>query len=194
MADPTVPPHIVPAVPAPPVPPAPASLVPAPGQAAPAVLAALQAHVGYQLNWSHFGPEFSGKPEEDTEAHLLHTNEMNIHNISGNVKVQRFCLALVGETRLWYESLRLIALIATPFLKVGDEPNHSSKHSKKGVTFDALERIKRNNNSIDKVTSLVSKMNMKMINIRPNTSHKSTKAEGEARIDVTTGPQLSNQK
>ena len=24
-----------------------------------------------QLNWSHFKPEFSGKPEKDTEAHLL---------------------------------------------------------------------------------------------------------------------------
>ena len=23
------------------------------------------------LNWSHFKPEFSGKPEEDAEAHLL---------------------------------------------------------------------------------------------------------------------------
>ena len=23
------------------------------------------------MNWSHFKPEFSGKPEEDVEAHLL---------------------------------------------------------------------------------------------------------------------------
>ena len=28
-----------------------------------------------QLNWSHFKPEFSGKPEEDAEAHLLTTND-----------------------------------------------------------------------------------------------------------------------
>ena len=27
------------------------------------------------LNWSHFKPEFSGKPEEETEAHLLWTND-----------------------------------------------------------------------------------------------------------------------
>ena len=26
---------------------------------------------GPQLNWSHFKPKFAGKPEEDTEAHLL---------------------------------------------------------------------------------------------------------------------------
>ena len=24
------------------------------------------------LNWSHFKPEFSGKPDEDAEVHLLH--------------------------------------------------------------------------------------------------------------------------
>ena len=27
------------------------------------------------LNWSHFKPEFSWKPDEDTEAHLLCTND-----------------------------------------------------------------------------------------------------------------------
>ena len=28
-----------------------------------------------QLNWSHFRPGFSGKPEEDAEAHLLRTED-----------------------------------------------------------------------------------------------------------------------
>ena len=28
-----------------------------------------------QLNWSHFKPEFAGKPDEDAEAHLLRTND-----------------------------------------------------------------------------------------------------------------------
>ena len=27
------------------------------------------------LNWSYFKPEFSGKPDEDAEAHLLCTNQ-----------------------------------------------------------------------------------------------------------------------
>ena len=31
-------------------------------------------HVAH-LNWSYFKPEFSGKPDEDAEAHLLHTND-----------------------------------------------------------------------------------------------------------------------
>ena len=63
------------------------------------------------LNWYHFKPEFSGKPEDDAEAHLLRTNyQMETHNFSEAVKVQRFCLSLIGEARLWYESLRPIAL------------------------------------------------------------------------------------
>ena len=27
------------------------------------------------IHWSHFKPEFSGKPKEDAEAHLLRTND-----------------------------------------------------------------------------------------------------------------------
>ena len=62
------PPPVAPAVPAPPVqhlvqldqliPPT------QPGQ-----------HVHGMLNWSHLRPEFSGKPEEDAEVHLLRTND-----------------------------------------------------------------------------------------------------------------------
>ena len=59
-----------------------------------------------QLNWSHFKPEFAGKPDEDMTAHLLRTNDwMDAHAFQEGVKVQRFCLILVGEARLWYESL-----------------------------------------------------------------------------------------
>ena len=62
------------------------------------------------LNWSHFKLEFAGRPEEDVEAHLIHTNDWMItHIFLEDVKVQRFCLTLRGEARLWYESLTLIA-------------------------------------------------------------------------------------
>ena len=62
-----------------------------------------------QLNWSHFKPEFAGKPEDDTEAHLLRINDwMDTHTFQEGVKVQHFCLTLVGEERLWDESLRPI--------------------------------------------------------------------------------------
>ena len=61
------------------------------------------------LNWSYFKPEFSGKPDEDAEAHLLCPNDlMNVHHFVDSVKVQRFCLTLRGEARLWYPSLEPI--------------------------------------------------------------------------------------
>ena len=64
-----------------------------------------------QLIWSHFKPEFTGKPNEDVEAHLLSTNNwMDTHAFPEGVQVQQFCLTLVREERLWYESLRPIAL------------------------------------------------------------------------------------
>ena len=59
-----------------------------------------------QKNWSNFKQEFSGKPEEVAEAHLLCSNDwMNAHHFVDGVKVQRFCLKLLGEARLWFQSL-----------------------------------------------------------------------------------------
>ena len=43
------------------------------------------------------------------EAHLLRTNDrIDTHKFPDQVKVQRFCLTLVGEARLSYELLRPI--------------------------------------------------------------------------------------
>ena len=62
---------------------------------------ALQGQQFVHLNWSNFKPEFSVKPDEDAEAHLLHTNDwMNAHHFIDGVKVQRFHLTLLGEARL----------------------------------------------------------------------------------------------
>ena len=61
--------------------------------------------VVYQ-NWIGKKPEFSSKPEEDAESHLLSTRDwMEAHNFPNDVKVRYFHLTLIGETRLWYESL-----------------------------------------------------------------------------------------
>ena len=58
------------------------------------------------INWSNFKLEFSGKPEEDAEMHLLCSNDwMNAHRFADGIKIQRFCLALLGEARLWFQSL-----------------------------------------------------------------------------------------
>ena len=64
-----------------------------------------------QLSWSYFKPEFSDKLKEDVVAHLLRTNDwMETHNFPEKAKVQRFCLTLTGEARLWYETLRPIEI------------------------------------------------------------------------------------
>ena len=58
-----------------------------------------QRHI--HLNRSNFKPEFSGKPEEDAEAHLLCSNDwIEAHCINEDIRVQRFCLTLLGEARL----------------------------------------------------------------------------------------------
>ena len=45
-----------------------------------------------QLNWSHFKPEFAGKPDEDAEVHLLRMNHwMDMHAFQEGVRVQYFC-------------------------------------------------------------------------------------------------------
>ena len=63
-----------------------------------------QRHI--HLNWSNFKPEFSGKPEEDVEAHLLRSNDwINAHHFDEDINVQRFCFILLGGARLWYHSL-----------------------------------------------------------------------------------------
>ena len=65
--------------------------------------------VVYQ-NWVGKKPEFSGKPEEDAESHLLSTRDwMEDHNFPEEVKVGRFCLTLRGEARLRYKSLAPLA-------------------------------------------------------------------------------------
>ena len=74
---------------------APAGIVPAP-------------QIFYQ-NWIGKKPEFLGKPEEDAESHLLSTRDwIEAHNFPEGEKVRCFHMTLIGEARLWYESLALL--------------------------------------------------------------------------------------
>ena len=78
---------------------------PAPVQPVPAGLVVPAPQVVYQ-NWIGKKPEFSSKPEEDAESHLLSTRDwMEAHNFPNEVKVRHFRLTLTGEARLWYKSL-----------------------------------------------------------------------------------------
>ena len=92
-------------------PPPPSTQPPAPQPALQLLLPQPGQEVQMCMNWSHFKPEYSGKPEEDVEVHLLRTNDwMNTHDFPDAVKVQRFCLTLMGEARLWYASLEPIGM------------------------------------------------------------------------------------
>ena len=60
----------------------------------------------FYQNWIGKKPEFSGKPEEDAESHLLSTRDwMEVHNFPEGEKVRHFRVTLIGEARLWYKSL-----------------------------------------------------------------------------------------
>ena len=78
---------------------------PVPMQSAPAGMIATAPQIIYQ-NWIGKKPEFSGRPEEDAESHLLSTRDwMEAHNFSEGEKVRHFCMTLIGEARLWHELL-----------------------------------------------------------------------------------------
>ena len=76
---------------------------PAPVQPVPAGIVVPAPQIIYQKGKKH---EFSGKPEEDSESHLVSTRDwMEAHNFPDRDKVRCFHLTLIGEARLWYESL-----------------------------------------------------------------------------------------
>ena len=80
-------------------------LQPPPVQLAPVGIVVPTPQIIYQ-NWIGKKPEFSGKPEEDAESHLLSTRDwIEAHNFPEGDKVRHFHLTLIGEARLWYESL-----------------------------------------------------------------------------------------
>ena len=81
--------------------------VPQPAQLAPAGVVPVP-QIVYQ-NWIGKKPEFSGKSEVDAESHLLSTRDwMELHNFPEGEKVRHFRVTLIGEARLWYESLALL--------------------------------------------------------------------------------------
>ena len=89
------------------------------------------------MNWSHFKPEFLGRPDEDVEVHLLRTNDwMTMHDFPEGVKVQRFCLTLVGEARNWYATLEPIAM-TWPELQTRFRPQYSKIGNTREQLFHA---------------------------------------------------------
>ena len=75
-------------------------------------------------------------------------------------------------------------------MKVNDCNQSYEKTAKKGVTFDVMEILERHQDSIDRLTSLVSKMNVKWTKKISHTSLDSIKTDPEAKIGVDN--QISN--
>ena len=83
------PPQVVPPVPPVQLPTPPTQLTVPPTQLRAPSLQPIQPTPMPQLNWSCFKPQFTGKPDEDVEAHLLRTSDwMDTHAFSESVKVQ----------------------------------------------------------------------------------------------------------
>ena len=129
---------------------------PVPMQLAPAGIVMPTPQIFYQ-NWIGKKPEFSGKPEEDAESHLLSTRDwMEAHNFPEGEKVRHFHVTLIGEARLWYESLALLdndwpALqnkFRWQYSKIGNTPEQ---------LFHAWRTFKFNENT-DSVDSYVLRM------------------------------------
>ena len=94
--------------------PGPAQPVPQPVPAQPAP-AGVVPQIFFQ-NWIGKKPEISGKPEEDAESHLLSTRDwMEAHNFPEGEKARHFRVTLIGEARLWYESLALLDMTGLPY-------------------------------------------------------------------------------
>ena len=55
---------------------------------------------------------------------------MRTHNFPEDTKVQRFCLTLVGEARLWYESLDPVVVDW-----LGSQDQFRQQYSKFGTTW-----------------------------------------------------------
>ena len=75
---------------------------------------------------------------------------------------------------------QLIGQSSTPFMRATSNDHHSLPNiNKRGVTFDAMETLERNSNCIDKLTSLVSDMKMKID--RKQSPYKPTIYQGRSR-------------
>ena len=58
------------------------------------------------MKWSYFKQVFSGKPEENPEAHIPSTIDwMDTHNFVEGQTIQRLSLMPAGEMTLWYQSI-----------------------------------------------------------------------------------------
>ena len=92
---------------------------------------------------------------KNTLPNQLYSTLINVNNLRDAIDLAKTVLTKEKLDR------QLTGQSSTPFMRVTSNDNYSVPTSnKRGVTFDARETLERNNNCIDKVTSLVSDMKM----------------------------------
>ena len=102
---------------------------------------------------------------------------MDAHRFQDNDKVQRFCLTLTGEVRLWHESLRLINVgwielqnsFRQQYLKIGNTREQIS-HTWRSFHFDKnMETIDAYVHCIRQVTTLLCYEETQILEVFKNT-------------------------
>ena len=102
---------------------------------------------------------------------------MDTHRFQDNVKVQRFCLTLTGEARLWYESLRQINVdwlgLQNTFRQQYSKINNTRKqlfHACRSFHFDKnVETIDTYIHCIRQVTTLLGYQEPQILDVFKNT-------------------------
>ena len=112
------------------------------------------------------------------EAHLRRMNDwMDTHNFQDQVMVQRFCWTLVGEVRLWYESLRPINanceglqnMFRQQYSKIGNT-REQLFHAWQSFYFDEnMETIDTYVNHIRQVATLLGYQEPQVLEVFKNT-------------------------
>ena len=102
---------------------------------------------------------------------------MDTHNIPEHIKVQRFCLTLVREARLWYKSLRLINvdwvglqnIFRQQYSKIGNTKEQLF-HTWRSLHFDEnVEMIDAYVNCIGQVATLLGYQEPQVLEVFKNT-------------------------
>ena len=102
---------------------------------------------------------------------------MDPHEFPEQVKVQRFCLTLVGEARLWYESLRLINvdwvglqnIFRQQYSKIGNTREQLFQTWRSFCFNENVEMIDAYVNCIKQVTTLLGYQEPQILKVFKNT-------------------------
>ena len=115
---------------------------------------------------------------KNTLPYGLYSTLINVNNLRDAIDLAK---RVLNKDKL---DRQLTGQSSTPFMRAASNDNHSPQnHYKKGVTFDAIETLERNSNSIDKLTSLVSVMKMTMDRKHP--PHKPKIYQGRSQNQNT---------